>query len=114
MIEKTRLYKTAMNFNFFALVIWFLVGLLYGNILAGFVLCGISACWIIPMTIATKKAKDETFQGIERSHLALAICSMIFIWMISGLLILIAYTMCSKCKQNDTNIMPVWPENPNK
>ncbi|ATI74096.1 hypothetical protein [Mesoplasma florum] len=106
MNEKIRFYNAAIGFNWLALVIWFLVGLAGGNALGGIILCAISACWIVPMTFATRKARDELMNGIERSHLVLGICSIIFIWVVSGVLILIAYTMCAKCNRYDQGSFP--------
>ncbi|AVN64514.1 MULTISPECIES: hypothetical protein [Mesoplasma] len=58
------------------------------------------------MTFATRKARDELINGIERSHLVLGISSVIFIWVLSGVLILIAYTMCAKCNRYDQVAFP--------
>jgi len=44
----------------------------------------IAAAWVVPMTIATKKAEND-----GRKHTALAICTLLFVNIVSGILMLV-------------------------
>ncbi|WP_338983176.1 hypothetical protein [Spiroplasma endosymbiont of Othius punctulatus] len=46
--------------------------------------------WMVPMTIMINNAKKQVGTPNEKPHIALAICSLLFLGLISGICILIA------------------------
>ncbi|WP_342268661.1 hypothetical protein [Spiroplasma endosymbiont of Aspidapion aeneum] len=68
----------------------------------------ITMAWMIPMTIATKRAMDEVGKNSEISHLSLGICHIFFMGLVSGILII-----CAQSSLTDVET-PINEENSNK
>lgn len=65
----------------------------------------IPLAWILPMTIMARKAYKQVGTEEEQAHLVLAICTLLFVGLISGVLFIVASVSFVDAK--DKGIIPV-------